>query len=977
MCNIFTKFAANFKCSRILNNHINFCDMKKIYSLLFVCVLAMMAYAVPARRGWQTRTQADGTTIEVQVIGDEFFHYTINREGKEVREVNGKFQVIGDAPTPEEARALHEQARARRYAPAAQQNAPGARRAPKAIGTEPNLAPKGLVVLVNFSDSKMKNAHTQAVWDSLCNALDCQVNKYGTKKYPSAGQYFADQSNGSYRPQFDVYGPVTLTHNTAHYGTDVGGKRAEDTLAADAVIEACKLVDETYTINWADYDSDNNGEVDFVYMIYAGLGQANGGAAYTIWPHNWSIGGAMYYDRCSYDWNDCLFGGKYINNYACSGELGYSNTMSGIGTLCHEFGHVMGLPDLYDITYGEVYEASVTPADWNIMDGGSYNGGEHCPPNYDPWQKQFFGWLTPIALGEDGADIVLNANGTEGAQTYQISPNNTLKGATDSGLRYYIENRQLNGWDEPLRGHGMLLWKVDFDASIWTQNSPNATGTSGAPRYTVISAYGTKIGWDGQTDNCPWNPFPGTKNVKTCTPINGHQLTEITESNGVITAKYNGGYVPKECAFEVVSAQHCEALPTAGVVNYKDTIFIAFTPDSSYTLDAAECWSVKMGNQVLTYGIDYTYSSATNLFILPQATGDVTISASALKLYQLTWYAKGVEFKTTTTTGKLVIPMAIPSACDDNRAFYGWCATAEYESAWTAPTLIEDGATVTADASFYAVFAEKLAEGIFDDFTTSCTPVQHSYYTIRFFDNGAQVGETQSIREDLKPAVPSDPKPACEIFTFVGWWTAPLAIDNLEAHSVTDFTVTQDQDYYAVFRRTAVPVGNVGKLVSFVPGTDNSSSLYMTKEGVTIHVTDGSLARNDNYRCYSNQTMTVSAEDSITQIILNCTANGDELYGPANFTVPAGGYTASGKLGLWNGKAMSVTFNTGQQVRMTSIEVTYGGPATNTYYSTIEDCTLDISEIEVEKTAVKALRDGQLVILRGDKIYTVTGARIE
>ncbi len=962
--------------------------MKKIFSLLLICVWAVTAYAVPAYPGWQTRTQADGTTIEVQVIGDEFYHYTINREGKEVREVNGQFKVVGDAPTAEEARALHEQARARHYAPVAQQNAPGVRRAPKAVGTTPNLAPKGIVILVNFKDSKMSSSHTQAVWDELCNSTNCTVNVYGNKSYPSAGQYFADQSNGSYRPQFDVYGPVTLAHNTAHYGTDLTinprtgeqiTQAGNDSLAANAVVEACQLVDQQYNVNWADYDSDNNGEVDFVYMIYAGKGQANGGAAYTIWPHNWYIGSAMYWGNCTYAWEDCIFGGKYINNYACSGELGYNNTMSGIGTLCHEFGHVMGLPDLYDITYGEVYEARVTPADWNIMDGGSYNGGEHCPPNYDPWQKLFFGWQTPIVLGTEGADIVLKANGTEGAQVYQIASTSSLKGATESGLRYYIENRQQVGWDEPLRGHGMLLWKVDFNASAWTSNSPNATGTEGAPRHTVISAYGTKIGWDGQTDNCPWNPFPGTKKVYTCTPISGHELTEITESNGIITAKYNGGYVPTSFSYQVTNAEHCTASSMSGDKTPGDTLFLTIKPDSAYTLDDASCWNVTMGGQKLKYGEGYTYIAASNLFVLPDMSGDVTISASALRTYLLTWYAQGEVFKKTISTGTLSIPSAIPASCEDARAFVGWCETEIYENEWTAPEYIQNGEAVTEDRNFYAVFAEQLAENLFDDFTTTCTPVQHNYYKIRFFDNGAQIGEEQTIREGFLPAVPSDPTPVCpEIYTFVGWWIETLDLKNMEAHSVTDFKATKDQDYFAVYRRTSVPAGGAGKLTRFVAGTDNSTSMYLIKEGVTIHVTDGTFSRDDNYRCYTNQTLTVSAEEAISQVLFNCAASGDAQYGPGCFTVSAGDYTYNGKIGIWQGEATSVIFQSGEQVRMNSIEVTTGGPASKTYYTTTEDCSLTaIDHTEVEKSAVKAIRDGQLVIIRGDKIYTATGARIE
>lgn len=494
--------------------------MKKVVTMMLLCGLSLAAYAVPAKRGWQTRTQADGTTIEVQQFGDEFYHYMLNRDGKQVREVNGMYVEVGDAPSKEVARARRAKGVARRQR--------------KEVGTEPNLAPKGVVILANFSNKSMQYGHTQATFDELCNSLNCTVND----GYPSAGQYFADQSNGTYRPQFDVFGPVTLSRNVAYYGTDKPGQdEGDDQHATDAVVEACILANEQFTINWADYDSDSDGYVDFVYVIYAGKGQADGGTSETIWPHNWSVESARQYGNCTYSATQCKVGGKKLDNYAMSGEISGSS-LGGIGTLCHEFGHVMGLPDLYDTDYGTNYENNLTPNDWNIMDGGSYNGDGHCPPNYDPWEKDFFGWLTPINLGNTGQNVTLYANGTENQQTYQINASGSYVGPTTSGLRYYIENRQAVGWDAPLTGHGLLIWKVNFNASAWENNVPNNTETSGSPLYTVVSATGTKIGWDGSTDNCPKNTFPGSGKKTSWTGVSGKPLLNIKENNQIVTLTY-------------------------------------------------------------------------------------------------------------------------------------------------------------------------------------------------------------------------------------------------------------------------------------------------------------------------------------------------------------------------------------------------------------------------------------------------------
>lgn len=507
--------------------------MKKIFSLCLSLLIAMTVLAVPAKRGWQTRTQADGTQIEVQVLGDEFYHYMINRDGKQVREVNGMYVEVGEAPTPAVAKARRAKGVARRQR--------------KDVGVTPNLAPKGVVILVNFSNKSMQSGHTQATFDELCNSTNCTVNA----GYPSAGQYFADQSNGAYRPQFDVFGPVTLSRNVAYYGTDKpGDDEGDDQHATDAVVEGCILANEQFSINWADYDSDNDGYVDFVYVIYAGKGQADGGTSETIWPHNWSVEAARQYGYCTYSADECKVGGKKLDNYAMSGEISDSS-LGGIGTLCHEFGHVMGLPDLYDTDYGDNYNNSLTPNDWDIMDGGSYNGDGHCPPNYDPWEKEFFGWLTPINLGNTGQNVTLYANGTENQQTYQINASGTYVGPTTSGLRYYIENRQAVGWDAPLTGHGLLIWKVNFNASAWENNAPNNTNTSGSPLYTVVSATGTKIGWDGNNDNCPKNTFPGTGNKTSWTGVSGKPLLNIAESNGVVTLTYIEEPAPVVDPFEI------------------------------------------------------------------------------------------------------------------------------------------------------------------------------------------------------------------------------------------------------------------------------------------------------------------------------------------------------------------------------------------------------------------------------------------
>jgi len=502
--------------------------MRKILATILLCGLVMAANAVPAKRGWQTRTQADGTTIEVQLMGDEYYHYFVNRDGQQVRlNEAGMYEVVGQAPTANVARARRAAIKQKKT-----------RKAKQEFGYTPNLAPKGLVIMVNFSDQSFSSSNTRAVIDSLCNAKNCKVNKYAGINYPSAGQYFTAQSDGQYNPVFDVYGPVTMANNYSYYGAN--DSDGNDKRPGNMILEACIKVNDQFDVDFSQYDSDNDGKVDFVYVIYAGEGEASGGSENTVWPHSYSLEETILYEQYyglnyflgEYSESDCYIDGVMINTYACSNEI-TSSKLNGIGTLCHEFGHVLGLPDWYDTNYGTNYESELTPNTWSIMDGGSYNGDGHCPPNYGVWEKYFFGWTTPINLGSNGANLSLIANGSEGYQAYQITTGDDLVNFNDSlknnAAVYYIENRQQSGWDSYVPGHGMIIWKVQYSKAAWQANAPN--NTDYAPRYTLVSASGSKIGYS-------YNPYPGSYNVTSKTVVTGKPLLNIAESNSVVTLTY-------------------------------------------------------------------------------------------------------------------------------------------------------------------------------------------------------------------------------------------------------------------------------------------------------------------------------------------------------------------------------------------------------------------------------------------------------
>ena len=697
--------------------------MKKIVSLAIVCVIAMMAYAVPARRGWQTCTQADGTTIEVQQLGDEYYHYFINREGKQVREINGQFQVVGEAPTPEVAKARRMAAKAKRTRLATNAE----------FGVSPYLPPKGVVIMVNYSDKEFKSTTTKAVIDELCNSENCTVNKYSGVNYGSIAQYFRDQSDGKYNLQLDVYGPVTLDHDYAYYGEDDGGE-GNDKLSGDVIIEACKKMDSE--IDFSQYDWNNDGKVDFVYVVYAGKGQADSNDANTIWPHSYDIASARYYHTCSYSETQCKFDGKLVHNYAMSNELSGSS-LAGIGIICHEYGHVIGLPDHYDTDYSTNYDDKLTPNEWDVMDGGSYNGNIHCPPNYNAWEKAFCGWYTPENLGNEGRLVEMKPIGTEGYSAYQINATGKQQAVTtNNSINYYIECRQQQGWDKYLPAAGMLIWKVNYVKSLWTNNVPNNT-TKGDPHFTMVIPSGTEIGADAGSKNA-W-PY---SNKTSWSNVSGKPLKNIKKNGNNISLVYIEEPVEPVDPFDVqwysdgklFETNQCTdqgkvVLPTSEPAACNDRVFIGWCANASYESATTAPTMVKAGDAVQEgakfYAIFATQTEGSGDASFDGETGgtfkiyaDVdgtkyyaTATVSNNKVQSATDEASAADFVLTPVTGGFTIQTGgkyLGHGSGTNvslsNSAYTWAIEPGTKGSWRVKSSTSTGRALAFRASTYNVF---------------------------------------------------------------------------------------------------------------------------------------------------------------------------------------------------------------------------------------------------------------------------------
>ena len=504
--------------------------MKKILFVLLCCVSALYVSAAPARREGRMVKQADGTELMVFSHGDEYFHWQTDQDGRWI-------ELAQDGMYQEVAAMSEQEIAARRSA------SPRFRKPTQTTQATPtNIAPRGLIILVNFADTSFITPKSEI--DSMINGAHYTRQYSYTytsyfKKYTvnvasegSARQYFHDVSAGQYNPQFDVVGPVKISKSYSYYGKN--DRWGNDQKPEEMVKEACQLAYSECGVDYSLYDNDNDGTVDFVYIYYAGAGESDGGAANTVWPHSSSLTELG---------TSLSVGGKKIDKYACSNEMSsLSGYHDGIGTFCHEFTHVLGLPDLYR-TDGS---SGRTLGDWDILDYGCYNNDGNTPCAFSGYERFFCGWVTPQVL-TDSAYYSLNELNSSNT-VLLISPSGThnLVGNDPNPTTFYLlENRQQKGWDEHLVGHGLMLTKIQYSYTTWYNNTVNnSTNSMGVDIIEATT--------NTSTGNRASDLFPAGGNAYT--GISGYALTDIKEENGVVYFSLSGGKTPRETSIDHTDA---------------------------------------------------------------------------------------------------------------------------------------------------------------------------------------------------------------------------------------------------------------------------------------------------------------------------------------------------------------------------------------------------------------------------------------
>ena len=517
--------------------------MKRFLLSLIAALLAWQALAIPAKPGAFPYTQPDGSIIMLELHGDEFISWTT---------LAGTTQVVSlgkDGFWHPSVIKESQWAAARKRRVQAEEG--------RQIGLRThndNKMTHGTrhipVLLVEFQDQRF-------VLDNPQERFNAMLNQAGYSEGGATGSvqdYYLENSKGQFQPVFDVYGPVLLPNDMAYYGKPVrdddGDVTEHDQHAELALYHAALALDES--IDFSQYDYDQDGKVDMTLFYYAGYNEAEHAHENTIWPHQWNLMASPDADA-----KKAKFDGVRLAKYFCSSELrGKSGAdMCGIGTTCHEFGHSLGLPDFYDTDYEKNGSCSAVYY-FSIMASGNDLNKSRTPPYFNAEERIYLGWLLESDVQELPA----------GALSFgSIKDDIVYKTPTATEGEYFLyECRDGSGWDAYLP-KGLLVYHADKStvrdvggqtpAYYWknwnTNNRISAFGDHPC-FYVVPSSDQSNLLYKGELDT--W-VFPGSSQVNSYEPVDwegiavGVSLTGISFADGKVslTARYTSEKTVEGC----------------------------------------------------------------------------------------------------------------------------------------------------------------------------------------------------------------------------------------------------------------------------------------------------------------------------------------------------------------------------------------------------------------------------------------------
>ena len=524
------------------------------------------AWAIKANPKPITIKQPDGTTLVIRVHGDENFHYITTTDGFLIqRDKDGYFKYVqtdatqgtrrltarratnADKRTADDNNFVSTLRPIRREADAewlkslrgdirpmtVDQTLPANVRSRK-VNAQTGEAKESeyLVVLVKYADGEFHFTDSD---------FEAWLNEKGYSKNGGTGSvkdYYRDNSMGQFVPNFTVLGPYTLDHERTYYAADFGGT-GNDVNPQALVIEAAQKAKADHPeIDFSKFDNDGDGYMDNINVIIGGYSQASSGDDKDMWPHSY---------RLKTDDEDLSIeiDGIRVNNYSVSAELvGASGVaMDGIGTFTHEFGHILGLKDMYDT---DDYDGGIgiDPGAYSLYASGSYNNNSRTPAALMTFERIQMGWLDKSQLIklDKPADVTLPLMTTNTAAYVDARPGL----AEGDGYEWYVfENRQQTGWDSYIPYHGLLIYHLDYTKSMvskyWSVNGPNNNARHRC-MYIVpadgIDDTNTRKGdtYPGTTGTTEFTDYTNWLGDKVRTPI-----TNIREEGGLIYMQVKGG----------------------------------------------------------------------------------------------------------------------------------------------------------------------------------------------------------------------------------------------------------------------------------------------------------------------------------------------------------------------------------------------------------------------------------------------------
>ena len=645
--------------------------MKRTF-LLSLSLLAMSlgASAVPAKHMVYTMKQSDGTTIQVYKHGHRGLAYYTTIDGKVLRAnpdlnddlcyadvVDGKIVTSNIVAHDIEQRTAEElnflstctinQASPEVTALFETTNGPKrvhysstsdglGKYGTSALGAVSSIgSPKIPVILVNYADVKLQEGSTKELYQRIMTE-EGYTDRLGS--VGSVRDYFVQNSYGMFSPDFQVVATVTLSKDRSYYGANRGGDGG-DVRATEMVEEAVELAAKQ-GVDFTQFEV--NGNIENVIIIYAGMGEASGGSAETIWPHE-------------YDFQKDI-NGIHFNSYFVGNEINSAGNVDGIGTLVHEFSHALGLPDFYVTNYS--YNGDTSFGMWSVMDSGCYAGNGYVPTGYTAYEKSYLGWLDIPAI-VDPTTVTLTDPNTS-STGFAVRVNNPY-----SISEYFIiENRQPGTWYVPNTGGGVMETHVAYNRNQWNYNTLN--NEQKKKRCHVITAdesqinYGVNVGhlYGNNVNNITRLPLysgvnlddnnfyrillhhdgTATMNFKNRTfsdeykPTEGKyfrlvkSVDELATGDSVIVVSGDNGYA--------VGTSIRDGLATLAAVNALGADQVLTNADAQIfaVRKNTNNWSLRIGNSYLSVGRDglATTSSLSNgRFNLAINNGDASIEFTA------------------------------------------------------------------------------------------------------------------------------------------------------------------------------------------------------------------------------------------------------------------------------------------------------------------------------------------------------------